>query len=133
MKKVFVRSGIRFDYLLADKSREFLRELCEHHVSGQLKVAPEHVADPVLQRMKKMIKAFSHAVKNGPLLSFEVLCDTKEVDSFRRYAPHGGEILCVFNRSDKSYEIQRSDLLDADTGVYGNTVPPHECKLFWKD
>lgn len=53
VKKVFVRSGIRFDYLLADKSREFLRELCEHHVSGQLKVAPEHVADPVLQRMGK--------------------------------------------------------------------------------
>lgn len=91
------------------------------------------LTDPVLQRIKKMIKAFSHAVKNGPLLSFEVLCDTKEVDSFRRYAPHGGEILCVFNRSDKSYEIQRSDLLDADTGVYGNTVPPQECKLFWKD
>lgn len=53
VKKVFVRSGIRFDYLLADKSREFLRELCEYHVSGQLKVAPEHVADPVLQRMGK--------------------------------------------------------------------------------
>ncbi|MBE5971525.1 MAG: YgiQ family radical SAM protein [Lachnoclostridium sp.] len=53
VKKVFVRSGIRFDYLLADKSREFLRELCEYHVSGQLKVAPEHVADPVLLRMGK--------------------------------------------------------------------------------
>ncbi|MBQ7794985.1 MAG: YgiQ family radical SAM protein [Lachnospiraceae bacterium] len=53
VKKVFIRSGIRFDYLLADKSRDFLRELCEHHVSGQLKVAPEHVADPVLKRMGK--------------------------------------------------------------------------------
>lgn len=53
VKKVFIRSGIRFDYVLADKSREFLRELCEHHVSGQLKVAPEHVADPVLTRMGK--------------------------------------------------------------------------------
>ena len=53
MKKVFIRSGIRFDYVLADQSREFLRELCEHHVSGQLKVAPEHVADPVLKRMGK--------------------------------------------------------------------------------
>ena len=53
VKKVFVRSGIRFDYLLADKSRDFLRELCEHHVSGQLKVAPEHVADPVLKLMGK--------------------------------------------------------------------------------
>ena len=53
VKKVFIRSGIRFDYLLADKSRKFLKELCEHHVSGQLKVAPEHVADPVLKRMGK--------------------------------------------------------------------------------
>ena len=53
VKKVFIRSGIRFDYLLADKNREFLRELCEYHVSGQLKVAPEHVADPVLKRMGK--------------------------------------------------------------------------------
>ena len=53
VKKVFIRSGIRFDYLLADKNRKFLRELCEHHVSGQLKVAPEHVADAVLTRMGK--------------------------------------------------------------------------------
>lgn len=53
VKKVFIRSGIRFDYLLADPSRKFLKELCEHHVSGQLKVAPEHVADNVLTRMGK--------------------------------------------------------------------------------
>lgn len=53
VKKVFIRSGIRFDYLLADKSRAFLKELCEYHVSGQLKVAPEHVSDAVLTRMGK--------------------------------------------------------------------------------
>lgn len=53
VKKVFIRSGIRFDYVLADKNRAFLRELCEYHVSGQLKVAPEHVADAVLKRMGK--------------------------------------------------------------------------------
>ena len=53
VKKVFIRSGIRFDYLLADKNQEFLRELCEYHVSGQLKVAPEHVAGPVLSLMGK--------------------------------------------------------------------------------
>ena len=53
VKKVFIRSGIRFDYVLADPSRKFLKELCEHHVSGQLKVAPEHVADKVLSRMGK--------------------------------------------------------------------------------
>ena len=53
VKKVFIRSGIRFDYLLADNDRSFLRELCAHHVSGQLKVAPEHVSDPVLAAMGK--------------------------------------------------------------------------------
>ena len=53
VKKVFIRSGIRFDYVLADSSRKFLKELCEFHVSGQLKVAPEHVADKVLTRMGK--------------------------------------------------------------------------------
>lgn len=53
VKKVFIRSGIRFDYMIADKDTSFMRELCEHHVSGQLKVAPEHISDTVLQRMGK--------------------------------------------------------------------------------
>lgn len=53
VKKVFVRSGIRFDYLLADKDDTFFRELVKHHVSGQLKVAPEHVSDSVLSLMGK--------------------------------------------------------------------------------
>ena len=53
VKKVFVRSGIRFDYLLADKSGAFLNELVRHHVSGQLKVAPEHVSPSVLRYMGK--------------------------------------------------------------------------------
>ena len=53
VKKVFIRSGIRFDYVLADKKKDFLEELCRYHVSGQLKVAPEHVAKPVLKRMGK--------------------------------------------------------------------------------
>ena len=53
VKKVFIRSGIRFDYLLCDRDDTFLRELVKYHVSGQLKVAPEHVADPVLQMMGK--------------------------------------------------------------------------------
>ncbi len=53
VKKVFIRSGIRFDYLLADPDDTFFRELVEYHVSGQLKVAPEHIADAVLRRMGK--------------------------------------------------------------------------------
>ena len=53
VKKVFVRSGIRFDYLMADRDDTFFRELVEHHISGQLKVAPEHISDAVLRRMGK--------------------------------------------------------------------------------
>ena len=53
IKKVFIRSGIRFDYLLEDKDESFFRELVEHHISGQLKVAPEHCSPEVLDRMGK--------------------------------------------------------------------------------
>lgn len=53
VKKVFVRSGLRYDYILLDKDSPFLRELCAHHVSGRLKVAPEHVSGGVLALMGK--------------------------------------------------------------------------------
>lgn len=53
VKKVFIRSGIRFDYVMADHSDAFLRELVAHHVSGQLRVAPEHVSERVLACMGK--------------------------------------------------------------------------------
>ena len=53
VKKVFIRSGIRFDYVLADKDDTFLKELCKYHVSGQLRTAPEHVSDRVLKLMGK--------------------------------------------------------------------------------
>ena len=53
VKKVFIRSGIRYDYLISDKDDTFFYELCEHHVSGQLKVAPEHISDNVLRYMGK--------------------------------------------------------------------------------
>ena len=53
VKKVFIRSGIRFDYVLADRKTPFLQELVKYHVSGQLRVAPEHVSEPVLKRMGK--------------------------------------------------------------------------------
>ena len=64
VKKVFVRSGFRFDYLMADRDRNFLRELCRYHVSGQLRVAPEHISDNVLREMGKppvkVYNAFVH-------------------------------------------------------------------------
>ena len=67
VKKVFIRSGIRFDYLMADDNDEFFYELCRHHVSGQLKVAPEHISDNVLSRMGKpensVYKAFCEKYK----------------------------------------------------------------------
>ena len=56
VKKVFIRSGIRYDYVMADKSDEFLREVCKYHVSGVLKVAPEHISPNVLRHMRKPSK-----------------------------------------------------------------------------
>lgn len=53
IKKVFVRSGLRYDYLIHDKDDEFFKELCMHHISGQLKVAPEHISKNVLDKMGK--------------------------------------------------------------------------------
>lgn len=67
VKKVFIRSGIRYDYVMADQSDEFLYELCKHHVSGTLKVAPEHVSKNVLRLMRKpgkeVFDAFSKKYK----------------------------------------------------------------------
>ncbi|MDD3223358.1 MAG: YgiQ family radical SAM protein [Clostridium sp.] len=53
VKKVFIRSGIRYDYLIHDKNTQFFKELCKYHISGQLKVAPEHISDKVLEKMGK--------------------------------------------------------------------------------
>jgi uncharacterized radical SAM protein YgiQ len=68
VKKVFIRSGIRFDYVLADKKNHFLEELCKYHVSGQLKVAPEHICDSVLKLMGKpenqVYEKFAKAYRN---------------------------------------------------------------------
>jgi uncharacterized radical SAM protein YgiQ len=61
IKKVFIRSGLRFDYLMLDAKAEFFEELVEHHVSGQLKVAPEHVSDRVLALMGKPKRAIYEA------------------------------------------------------------------------
>ena len=57
VKKVFIRSGLRYDYIMYDKNEEFFNELVKHHISGQLKVAPEHIDDMVLYRMNKPSRA----------------------------------------------------------------------------
>lgn len=67
VKKVFIRSGVRFDYVMADKNKAFLRELVSHHISGQLRVAPEHVSDRVLYYMGKP----SHSVYESFLRAYE--------------------------------------------------------------
>lgn len=68
IKKVFIRSGIRYDYLIYDKDRTFFKELCKHHISGQLKVAPEHVNNKVLSLMgkpsKEVYDKFVHTYNN---------------------------------------------------------------------
>lgn len=69
VKKVFIRSGIRFDYVLADKDETFIQELVQHHISGQLRVAPEHVSNKVLYHMGKP----EHKVYTDFLKKFERL------------------------------------------------------------
>ncbi|GAB6103421.1 MAG: YgiQ family radical SAM protein [Blautia sp.] len=67
VKKVFIRSGVRFDYVMTDKSPVFLQELVKYHISGQLRVAPEHVSDQVLRYMGKP----SHQVYERFLKAYE--------------------------------------------------------------
>jgi len=67
VKKAFIRSGIRFDYLLLDKDETFFEDLVQHHISGQLKVAPEHIDDKVLKYMKK-----------ADFATYQVFCDKYE-------------------------------------------------------
>ncbi len=73
VKKVFVRSGFRFDYLMADSNKEFLKEICEHHVSGQMRVAPEHVSDNVLKEMgKPNVEVYNSFVKEFEKINKEL-------------------------------------------------------------
>ncbi len=72
VKKVFIRSGVRFDYVLYDRNDAFLRELCAHHISGQLKIAPEHIADRTLYYMNKT----PHALYERFLQKYERMNET---------------------------------------------------------
>ena len=78
IKKVFIRSGIRFDYLMADKNDEFFRELVKHHVSGQLKVAPEHVSANVLKYMGKP----NVATYNAFCEKYYTLCKKENLEQY---------------------------------------------------
>ncbi len=73
VKKVFIRSGFRFDYLMADPNKEFLREICQYHVSGQMRVAPEHVSDGVLKEMgKPKVEVYDSFVKEFEKINREL-------------------------------------------------------------
>lgn len=73
VKKVFIRSGFRFDYLMADPNKEFLREICQYHVSGQMRVAPEHVSDGVLMEMgKPKVEVYNSFVKEFEKINREL-------------------------------------------------------------
>ena len=73
VKKVFIRSGFRFDYLMADPNKEFLREICQYHVSGQMRVAPEHVSDAVLKEMgKPKVDVYNSFVKEFEKINREL-------------------------------------------------------------
>ncbi len=78
VKKVFIRSGIRFDYLLADRDDTFFRELVKYHVSGQLRVAPEHVSDQVLDLMGKP----RNAVYERFVEKYKKLCAQMGLDQY---------------------------------------------------
>lgn len=78
VKKVFVRSGIRFDYLMADKEDDFFEELVEFHISGQLKVAPEHISDAVLSKMGKP----ENAVYQSFLEKYRLFNEKKKLKQF---------------------------------------------------
>ena len=78
IKKVFIRSGIRYDYLMADKDEEFFYELCKHHVSGQLRVAPEHISDNVLKYMGKP----SRSVYEKFIKKFEKINDELKIEQY---------------------------------------------------
>jgi uncharacterized radical SAM protein YgiQ len=104
VKKVFVASGIRYDLLLSDQSsgKQYLQEVIEHHVSGQLKVAPEHTEDHVLKRMGKPGKAsllrfkelfdrMSRAAGKEQFLTYYLIaahpgCTEKDMQSLKRFA-----------------------------------------------
>lgn len=78
IKKVFIRSGIRYDYLMADKDEEFFYELCKHHISGQLRVAPEHISDNVLKYMGKP----SRSVYEKFIKKFEKINDELKIEQY---------------------------------------------------
>lgn len=91
IKKVFIRSGVRFDYMLAEKDDTFFREICKHHISGQLKIAPEHVSSKVLNLMGKPDhKVFEQFIKKYQKINSELGKDQFFIPYFISSHPGSG-------------------------------------------
>ena len=123
VKQVFIRSGIRFDYLLEDKDESFFRELVEHHTSGQLKVAPEHCAAAVLDRMgKPHIETFNRFAKRFYQLTEQVGKGTVS-DSVFDVVPSGLDPqdavqLAVYLKKNRIRPEQVQDFSNAGNRIY---------------
>ena len=137
IKKVFIRSGVRFDYLMEDESRDFFHELVKYHVSGQLKVAPEHCSAAVLDRMGKphieVYKRFAN----------EFYKYTKSIDKEQYLVPylmssHPGSTLkdavelALFLKHEKMRPEQVQDFYPTpgtlSTAMYYTGLDPHTMK-----
>lgn len=133
VKKVFIRSGIRYDYLMYDSDETFFKELVEHHISGQLKVAPEHISDKVLMYMQKPKSALFKQFK----LKYQKI--NKELNKKQYLVPylmssHPGStiddaiILAEYIRDEKIYIEQVQDFYPTPstlaTCMYYTNVDP---------
>ena len=134
IKKVFVRSGIRYDYFLADKSGEFLNELVKYHVSGQLRVAPEHCSSTVLD---KMGKPHIEAYKRFSEMFYKATSDIKKEQYIVPYlmSSHPGCTLkeavelAVFLKNEKIHPEQVQDFYPTpgtiSTAMYYTELDPY--------
>ena len=140
VKKVFIRSGIRYDYIFADKNTDFLKELCEHHVSGQLKIAPEHVTEKVLKLMRKpdknvYIKFIKEYEKTNKFLGKKQFLVPYYISSHPGCTLSDAIELAEFIRDTGHYPEQVQDFIPTPgslaTAMYYSEVDPYtKKKLF---
>ena len=137
IKKVFVRSGLRYDYIMYDKNHEFFEELIKYHISGQLKVAPEHIADEVLVRMGKPSRGlYDEFVNRYENLNHKFGMDQYLVPYLMSSHPgctlKDAIILAEYIRDEKLYIEQVQDFYPTPTtlatAMYYTGVDPRDMK-----
>lgn len=133
VKKVFIRSGIRYDYLLLDKDEKFLTELCKYHVSGQLKIAPEHISPKVLHNMGKpgkevYLKFFRAFARKNKEVGLEQYVVPYFISSHPGCNMKDAIALAEFLRDTKRYPEQVQDFIptpgSASTAMYYSGINP---------